>query len=79
MVGNTQEKIELGYSFPFSLKRDMTAEEFEPLSSNANEDTGNIVIVAENIEDVYTEFLSKIPYLFTYKAHHFLQENMLVR
>ena len=38
----------------------MTAEEFEPLSSNANEDTGNIVIVAESIEDVYTEFLSKI-------------------
>jgi len=60
MVGYIQEKIELGYSFPFSLKMDMTAKDFEPWNSNANEDTGNVVIVAENIEDVYTEFLSKI-------------------
>lgn len=60
MVGNTQEKIELGYSFPFSSKTDTTAKEVEPLSSNANEDTENVVILAETIEDVYTGFVSKI-------------------
>ena len=61
MVGNSQRKSELGYSFPFYSKTDMTSEVLEPLSSNANEEKlENVVIVAENIEDVYTEFVSKI-------------------
>ena len=64
MDGTGQRKSELDYSFPFSSITDVSTEQEkkttpEPLILNGD-NPENVVVVAENIEDVYTEFVSKI-------------------
>ena len=64
MDGTGQRKSELDYSFPFSSITDVSVEKEKkaapepPILNGDNPE--NVVVVAENIEDVYTEFVSQL-------------------
>ena len=64
MDGTVQRKSELDYSFPFSSITDVSTEKEKKVAPEPpilnGDNPENVVVVAENIEDVYTEFVSKL-------------------
>ena len=62
MNGSSTERS-MEYTFPFSSITEETTEQgttaTEPASSNV-ESADNVIVIAENIEDVYTELVSKM-------------------
>lgn len=62
-MNGTSTELSMEYIFPFSSITEETTKQgttaTEPASSNV-ECTDNVIFIAENIEDVYTEFVSKM-------------------
>ena len=62
MDGTAQRKSELEYAFPFSSTTDVSTDEEKKAAPEIlnGDNPENVIVVAENIEDVFNEFVSKI-------------------